>query len=59
MTKVVWTRDAVDDLELILDFIEQRSRQGAATVAAGVRRTLQDIEAFPRAARQDQGNGLL
>lgn len=58
MTRVVWTQAALIDLEQVLNYIAERSRQGAATVAAGIRQSIMDIETLPRAARRDPATGI-
>jgi toxin ParE1/3/4 len=57
MTAVVWTTAALADLEAILDYVAERSFQGAATIADRVHQATRDISTFPRAARLDQGSG--
>ena len=58
MTPVVWTRAALRDLEEILEYVEERSHQGAISVARRVDRTVETISIFPRTARRDPATGV-
>lgn len=55
--KVVWTEDALRDLEGLLAYIAQASPKGAATVAAGIEATISRISQFPNAGRLDRETG--
>ena len=57
--KVVWTREATDDLIGVLEYIRARSPAGAASVAAAaaIDKTEKSIAQFPRAGRLDPETG--
>ena len=51
--RIVWTRDARDDLESLLEYIHRFSPAGAANVAARLETTIASIGEFPHAGRLD------
>jgi plasmid stabilization system protein ParE len=55
--RVVWTREATNDLENVLAYIAARNPAAAATVAERIDRAVEDIAFFPRAARLDHETG--
>ncbi len=57
MTRIIWTRPALDDLADILAYVQARSRQGAATIATRVEEALASIVTFPRANRLNNETG--
>lgn len=55
--KIVWTRDAADDLEDVLNYISERSPKGAQAVAEQIAVTLDSISRFPKSGRLDEVTG--
>jgi toxin ParE1/3/4 len=55
--KVLWTKDALSDLEDLLNFIAQSSPKGAASVADGIAATVAQIAQLPNAGRRDLETG--
>lgn len=52
-----WTKEAADDLENLLAYIEQDSPLAAVHVARRISQTIQNIILFPEAARLDRETG--
>jgi len=55
--RVVWTREATEDLENVLAYNAARNPAAAASVAERIDRALDDIVLFPRSARLDPETG--
>lgn len=56
--RVVYTDDALADLENILSYIAERNPAAAAYVAARIELAVDDIALFPRASRLDPETGV-
>jgi len=54
---IQWTKEAADDLESLLAYIEQDSSLAAVHVARRISQTIRNITLFPDAARLDRETG--
>lgn len=55
--KIVYTKEALIDLEGVLSYIAERNPAAAASVAARIDSAIADIALFPRASRLDPDTG--
>ena len=55
--RVVWTPEAINDLEQVLAYIGQHNPTAASAVAARIDRTIESIGQFPHAGRLDPDTG--
>jgi toxin ParE1/3/4 len=55
--KIVYTKEALADLEGILSYIAERNPTAAASVAARIDSAVADIALFPLASRLDEETG--
>lgn len=55
--RVRWTKEAADDLENLLLYVEERSPAARAHVADRIQHRVRDMALFPKAARLDRKTG--
>lgn len=53
--QVVWTREAIDDLEIIFDFLAANSAAAAKKICENILNRTRQVETFPESGAQQHG----